>query len=93
MPSKKPAPEPHIQYHKDGTVWARGQMLEGQATGYWEWCRKDGVRMRSGYFERGEQVGLWTTYDAHGAVYKVTRIKPKSASGPVSRSNALKRSR
>ena len=45
--------------------------------GYWEWFRKDGVRMRSGYFERGEQVGEWTTYDKKGAVYKVTTMKKR----------------
>ncbi len=51
-------------------------MLHGVATGYGEWFRRDGVRMRSGCFERGEQVGEWTTYDRNGAVYKVTMIKP-----------------
>ncbi len=45
--------------------------------GYWEWYRKDGTRMRSGYFDRDVQCGEWTTYDAKGKVYKVTRIKPK----------------
>jgi len=42
-----------------------------------EWFRKDGVRLRSGYFELGVQVGTWSTYDKHGAVYKVTTMKPK----------------
>ena len=73
-----PKTEPHVQYHKDGTVWARGQTLEGQATGYWEWFRKNGVIMRSGYFELGAQVGPWTTYDKAGMVYKVTPMKPKA---------------
>ena len=72
MPAKK-----FVKYHNDGTVWARGQTLAGKATGYWEWFRKDGSRLRSGHFERGEQTGEWTTYDRAGAVYKVTRIKPK----------------
>jgi antitoxin component YwqK of YwqJK toxin-antitoxin module len=53
----------HIQYHKDGGVWAKGYIIDGVAAGYWEWFRKDGVRMRSGYFENGAQVGQWTTYD------------------------------
>ena len=47
-------------------------------TGYWEFFRKDGTRLRSGHFENGEQVGEWTTYDASGNVYKVTRMRPKS---------------
>lgn len=71
-------PKAHIHYHKDGTVWAKGKLLNGVATGYWEWFRKDGVRMRSGYFEKGVQVGEWTTYDRKGAVYKVTTMKPKA---------------
>jgi antitoxin component YwqK of YwqJK toxin-antitoxin module len=32
-------------------------------TGYWEWFRKDGTRMRTGYFENGKQLGDWMTYD------------------------------
>jgi antitoxin component YwqK of YwqJK toxin-antitoxin module len=47
-------------------------------TGYWEWLRKDGVRMRSGHFKDGEQVGEWITYDRTGSVYKVTTMKPKA---------------
>jgi antitoxin component YwqK of YwqJK toxin-antitoxin module len=75
-------PVGHVQYHKDGSVWARGQTLEGVSTGYWEWFRKDGVRMRSGYFKDGEQIGEWTTYDKTGAVYKVTIMKPKMRKTP-----------
>jgi antitoxin component YwqK of YwqJK toxin-antitoxin module len=78
MPTKKPKPQAHTLYHKDGSVWARGQLLEGVATGYWEWFRKDGVRMRSGHFEDGNQIGTWTTYDQRGAVYTVTTMKPKA---------------
>ncbi|BEP35121.1 hypothetical protein GmRootV59_20920 [Variovorax sp. V59] len=75
---KKPTTQAHVQYHKDGSVWARGQKTpEGVLTGYWEWFRSDGTRMRSGHFENGEQTGEWTTYDKEGAVYKVTRMKPK----------------
>ncbi len=63
--------------HKDGSLWARGQSVNGIATGYWEWFRKDGSRLRSGHFEAGEQAGEWITYDRMGQVYKVTQIKPK----------------
>ena len=68
----------HIQNHRDGSLWARGQTLDGVATGYWEGFRRDGTRLRSGSFENGEQVGEWTTYDKNGEVYKVTTIRPKS---------------
>jgi antitoxin component YwqK of YwqJK toxin-antitoxin module len=71
------SPKERVEYHKAGTVRARGQTIDGVLTGYWEWFRKDGTRMRSGYFEGGEQVGEWTTYDSTGAVYNVTLMKAK----------------
>ena len=77
MPQKKPTSQPHVHYHKDGSVWAKGQMLEGVLTGEWEWFRKDGTIMRSGQFENGIQVGEWTTYDKDGRVVKVTKMKPQ----------------
>ncbi len=76
MPAKEP--KPHIEYHKDGSIWARGQTVDGVPTGYWEWFRKDGTKMRSGSLENGQQVGEWTTYDREGRVYKVTTFKPKA---------------
>jgi antitoxin component YwqK of YwqJK toxin-antitoxin module len=68
------AREPRTDYHKDGTVKARGSMRDGQLDGYWEWFRKDGTRLRSGHFDMGERTGEWTTYDAAGNPYKVTRF-------------------
>jgi antitoxin component YwqK of YwqJK toxin-antitoxin module len=68
----------HIQYHKDGSVWAKGKMKNGKMHGYWEWYRKDGVIMRSGYFDNEVQVGEWTTYDKKGKVYKVTKMKAEA---------------
>ncbi len=78
MPKVSTKLEAHIQHHKDGSLWVKGQALDGLPTGFWEWFRKNGVRMRSRFFERGEQAGEWTTYDQSGAVYKVTTIKPKA---------------
>ena len=77
MPAKKlsKTKKKYVKLHNDGSIWAKGTMLDGQPEGYWEWFRKDGVRMRSGYFERGKQVGEWTSYDKKGKVYKVTRMK------------------
>lgn len=71
------APSEFVQYHRDGSLWAKGQMLDGKQTGYWEWFRKDGTKLRSGSFDNGLQVGEWTTYDKKGAVYKVTNFKVK----------------
>jgi antitoxin component YwqK of YwqJK toxin-antitoxin module len=77
MPASKPRPKKHTEYHKDGSLWARGQMIDGVPVGYWEWFRREGTRMRSGTFEHGEQVGEWTTYDKNGDIYKVTIMQPK----------------
>ena len=69
----------HVQLHADGSVWARGQTVDGVPVGYWEWFRADGTRSRSGAFEAGEQVGEWTTYDREGRVYKVTTKRRSGA--------------
>ena len=71
------ASKKYVHYHKDGSIWAKGKLRAGKPDGYWEWYRKSGTRMRSGYFKNGVQIGEWTTYDQKGAVYKVTVIKPK----------------
>lgn len=82
MATRPKTPQEHIQYHKDGSVWARGQTLGDLPTGYWEWFRVDGTRLRSGHFEGGVQVGEWTTYDKKGQPYKVTPMKPKTGKPP-----------
>ena len=63
----------HVEHHRDGSVRARGTVLDGQPEGYWEWYRLDGTRLRSGHFTGGEPVGEWTTYDRRGEVHRVTR--------------------
>jgi antitoxin component YwqK of YwqJK toxin-antitoxin module len=78
---KKRVAKNHEHFHKDGSLWARGELSGKVMTGYWEWFRKDGTVMRSGSFANGEQVGEWTTYDKTGRVVKVTSMKPKKALG------------
>jgi antitoxin component YwqK of YwqJK toxin-antitoxin module len=77
---KKPVPEKKsdivdgftIKYHANGkTIWSKGKIVDGKTDGYWEWYRLDGTIKRSGYFDRGEPVGEWTTYDQSGNVYKI----------------------
>jgi antitoxin component YwqK of YwqJK toxin-antitoxin module len=75
---KRNAAEEYVHYHKDASIWAKGRMNGDTPEGYWEWFRKSGTIMRSGYFENGQQVGDWTTYDKKGEVYKVTKMKPKA---------------
>ncbi len=72
--------KPFLKNHKDGSLWVKGQTVDEIPTGYWQWFRKDGTILRSGYFEKGEQAGNWTTYDKNGDVYKVTTVKPKASS-------------
>lgn len=74
MTAKKSSTTPHIQYHADGSIWAKGEMLNDKMHGYWEWYRKNGIIMRSGHFNNGKQTGEWITYDKDGKVYKVTNI-------------------
>ena len=78
MSVKKNAGKPHVEYHKDGSIWAKGRMADGVPTGYWEWFRLDGTRMRSGHFDRGRQVGEWITYDKKGQPFKVSHFNPKA---------------
>jgi hypothetical protein len=77
MPQQQSETQTHTVYHRDGSIWARGQKQDGVQDGYWEWFRKDGTIMRSGTFRDGKQVGEWTTYDREGKVHKVTRMKPE----------------
>jgi antitoxin component YwqK of YwqJK toxin-antitoxin module len=70
---------PFTKLHRDGSLWAKGQTVGDVPEGYWEWFRKDGAKLRSGTFRAGVQIGEWTTYDAEGKPYKVTRMKDKEA--------------
>lgn len=69
-------PKEVIQYHKNGNIWYKGQMLGDQPHGYWEWYTKDGKIQRSGHYYKGNQVGEWKTYDKKGKVLSVTMMKP-----------------
>jgi antitoxin component YwqK of YwqJK toxin-antitoxin module len=62
----------HEERHRDGSLRARGPVVDGKPHGYWEWFRLDGTMLRSGSFAAGEPVGEWTTYDSSGVPYKVT---------------------
>ena len=62
-------------YHNNGSKWGRGKVVAGKMEGKWQWWRKDGTIMRSGHFKKGEQTGVWTTYDKDGKAYKVTKMK------------------
>ena len=65
----------HEERHRDGSLRARGPVVDGRPHGYWEWFRLDGTRLRSGTFEQGRQVGEWITYDRTGAPYRTTTMR------------------
>ncbi len=66
---------PYVEYHRAGTVCARGQKMGDTLHGYWTWYRTDGTLKRSGHFDRDVQVGEWITYDSSGTPYKTTMMK------------------
>ena len=65
-----------IDRHKDGSIRAKGHTKDDILTGFWEWFRKDGTKLRSGFLEDGRHVGEWTAYDAAENPYKITKMKP-----------------
>ncbi len=65
----------YVKYHNDGSVWAKGTLVEGIMEDKWEWFRKDGTKMRAGSFKKGKQIGEWITYNKKGAIVKKTIIK------------------
>ena len=65
-------PQPDVAYYDSGAVRYRGFQLDGEMHGAWEFLRKDGSTMRAGRFERGQQVGVWRTFDRAGNVVKET---------------------
>jgi len=43
MPVKRSSEKSHVKYHKDGTIWAKGETIKGVPTGSWEWFRIVGL--------------------------------------------------
>jgi antitoxin component YwqK of YwqJK toxin-antitoxin module len=61
-------------FYQNGNPRYKGKFKDSQMHGYWEFFRKDGTLMRSGRFDAGKQVGIWTTYDQSGHPYKETNF-------------------
>ncbi len=53
-------------FYENGLPRFKGEYLDGDMHGPWEFYRKDGSLMRSGEFNRGAQIGIWRTYDRDG---------------------------
>jgi antitoxin component YwqK of YwqJK toxin-antitoxin module len=69
--------EERSPFYDNGIPRFKGEYLSGEMHGYWEFSRKDGTLMRSGTFNKGIQVGVWTTYDQQGHPYKETDFREK----------------
>ena len=62
-------------FYENGLPRFKGEYLDGEMHGFWEFFRKDGTLMRSGAFDRGVQVGVWKTLDREGKLVKETSFK------------------
>ncbi|HSX02146.1 MAG TPA: hypothetical protein VLI05_02405 [Candidatus Saccharimonadia bacterium] len=75
MPTINANSPDHVDRYPDGSIKAKGPVVDGELEGYWEWFRRDGSKLRSGHFSKGRPVGEWITYDRQSQVYKVTQRK------------------
>ena len=62
-------------FYENGLPRFKGNYLDGEMHGFWEFFRKDGSLMRSGAFDRGVQIGVWKTLDRAGNLVKETKFK------------------
>ena len=53
-------------FYENGLARFKGEYLEDEMHGPWEFYRKDGSLMRSGEFDNGQQVGIWRTFNRQG---------------------------
>ena len=61
-------------FYDNGNPRFKGSYLNDEMHGLWEFFRKDGTLMRSGYFDQGKQVGIWKTFDRTGRLVKETKF-------------------
>ena len=71
----KPKSTLYSCYRNDGSLWATGRRSNEIPTGYWEFFRRDGTKLRCGEFENGKRVGLWITCDKDGKIYRLRNVK------------------
>ncbi|MFM6939191.1 MAG: toxin-antitoxin system YwqK family antitoxin [Rhodoluna sp.] len=61
--------------YDNGLPRFKGEYQDGLMHGYWEFYRKDGSLMRSGYFDRDQQVDAWKTFNRQGELVKETKFQ------------------
>jgi antitoxin component YwqK of YwqJK toxin-antitoxin module len=47
-----------------------GKYKNGKKDGYWKWYRKDGTKLKTGYFKEGKLAEEWMRYDKKGRLIK-----------------------
>jgi antitoxin component YwqK of YwqJK toxin-antitoxin module len=60
----------HVSYYPDGSIRAKGNLKDGKRNGYWKWYRKDGSKMKVGFFTNGTLTKAWMKYDIRGILIK-----------------------
>lgn len=61
-------------FYENGLPRFKGDYLNGQMHGPWEFYRKDGSLMRSGEFHEGVQIGIWRTFDRLGKLVSEKKL-------------------
>jgi antitoxin component YwqK of YwqJK toxin-antitoxin module len=61
-------------FYENGLPRFKGEYLDGEMHGDWEFFRKDGSLMRSGSFDHGVQTGIWRTFDREGTLVSEKRL-------------------
>ena len=78
MTTKKSKIKEHIQYHEDGSVWAKGQTLDGVPVGYWEWFRKTEGSCARAHSRMGNKPASGQRMTRIGRSIRNPVMKPKS---------------
>lgn len=76
MAKKKPQTTEHIQYHRDGTAWAKGERSTGSLAVIGNGSARTVLRCARGILRMASRSASGTTYDKN-EVYKVTKLKAK----------------
>jgi antitoxin component YwqK of YwqJK toxin-antitoxin module len=63
-----------IDRYRDGSVRAKGPLIDGRPIGYWEWFREDGSRSQAGVFRNGKPSGDWKFYNGDGSVRRIQKL-------------------
>lgn len=66
IPLTKFERQPCALLREDGTVAAKGFLVDSKKTGYWEWYRTDGTIKQSGYYSDDDPVSIWMIHDEVG---------------------------